>query len=306
MKNIFYILLSLVIFSACKLEDESANDGELKIVCTTSMIGDCYKTILGDFAEVSVLMGPGVDPHLYDPRPSDLEALNTADIIIYNGFHLEGKFIDKFEKLSESKKVIALGDFVKDQSYSASQFANAKDPHFWFDPEMWTEALTKTTDSIVKLYPEHAVEINEKFNAYRAKITEATKEVTQILSLLPKDKRILITSHDAFNYFGRSFDLKVEALQGISTLSEAGIKEVSELVEFIMEKNVHCIFVETSVSQKALRSVKENCAAKGYTVYFGEELFSDAMGEDGKLEGTYPGMLKANALRIQKGILSHD
>lgn len=306
MRYTVYILFTLLLLGACKIEDESANDGKIKVVCTTSMIGDCYRSVLGEVADVTVLMGAGVDPHLYDPRPSDLKALDEADIIIYNGFHLEGKFVDKFEKLAKTKKVIALSDFVEDQSFSSSQFANAKDPHFWFDPVMWTKALTKTTDSLSSIYPQHQEEIQEKFKNYSAKIVQAQKEVEQLLLEIPENKRILITSHDAFNYFGRFFNFRVEALQGISTLSEAGIKEVTNLVNFIIEKDVHCIFVETSVSQKALKSVKENCAANGYAVSFGEELFSDAMGENGKPEGSYPGMLKANAERIHKGILSHD
>lgn len=306
MKRIIGFIVILSVLTACKIEDQSKKDGKLKVVCTTSMIGDCFTHVLDSFAEVKVLMGPGVDPHLYDARPSDLKALDEADVIIYNGFHLEGKFVDKFEKLARNKKVIALGEFVEDKAHNASEFANAVDPHFWFDPQMWTEALAATLDSMVKIYPEHKEVWKANFESYQNEVKAAETFVETTIKNIPAEDRILITSHDAFNYFGRRFGVEVRALQGISTLSEAGIKEVSNLVDYIIMHEVKCIFVESSVSQKALKSVKENCAAQNYTVVFGEELFSDAMGEAGTPEGTYPGMLKANAQRIANGILNHD
>ncbi|SFT52334.1 manganese/zinc/iron transport system substrate-binding protein [Lishizhenia tianjinensis] len=306
MKKIVVLILILGLAVGCKLEDQAKNDGKLKVVCTTSMIGDCFLAVLDSMAEVTVLMGPGVDPHLYDARPSDLKALDEADVIIYNGFHLEGKFVDKFEKLARTKKVIALGDFVKEKAHAATEFANAIDPHFWFDPQMWAEALQATVDSLNKLYPEYQATWSTNFANYKKEVEAAETFVEEAMFEIPVEERVLVTSHDAFNYFGRRFGVEVKALQGISTLSEAGIKEVSNLVDFIIAHQVKCIFVESSVSQKALKSVKENCAAQGYTVAFGEELFSDAMGAAGSPEGTYPGMLKANAQRINKGILSHD
>lgn len=195
---------------------------------------------------------------------------------------------------------------MRDKAHSASEFANAVDPHFWFDPEMWSSALSQAMDSLYVVYPTHKAQWQQNFSNYQSRIDEANELVKKAIASIPLDQRVLVTSHDAFNYFGRSFGVEVKALQGISTLSEAGIKDVTNLVDFIIQNEVKCIFVESSVSQKSLKSVKENCEAQNYALAIGEELFSDAMGEQGTFEGTYPGMLITNAQRIQKGILSHD
>lgn len=300
-----YSFLFLVVFFGCKIETETRKSQKLKIVCTTSMIGDCIKNIVTDSTEVVSLMGAGVDPHLYDPRPSDLKALDKADVIIYNGFHLEGKFIEKFEKLKKNKTIIALSDFVEDKGIQNPDFVNSVDPHFWHNPIYWSQALVGTSAILQEIDKSNQKEIKENTDNYVSKLRQVYEDIQAKISSIPLENRILITSHDAFHYFGNCYNLEIKPLQGISTISESGLKQVSDLAEFIIENKVPSIFVESSVSHRSLESVKQNCAAQGYTVKIAEELFSDALGEEGGVGGTYIGMLLENARRIKIG-LSHE
>lgn len=301
MRYIYYFVLLITVFS-CKVEDKKQNNQKLKIVCTTSMIGNCIENMVTDDIEVVTLMGAGVDPHLYDPRPSDLKALDQADVIIYNGFHLEGKFIEKFEKLKRNKTVIALSDFVEEKGIHDPNFVNSIDPHFWHNPLFWSEALEGVSMKIQEISPKSKEKIAENTTNFVSEIKKTHERIKLDIESIPEQNRILITSHDAFHYFGNCYGLEIKPLQGISTLSESGLKQVSDLAQFIIDNQVPSIFVETSVSHRSLESVKQNCAAQGYEVIIAEELFSDALGEEGTQEGTYCGMLLENTNRIKRGL----
>ncbi len=304
MRIISFLILGLILLG-CKVDDSKGTDQKLRIVCTTSMIADGIQNIVTDDIEVLALMGAGVDPHLYDPRPSDLKALDKADVIIYNGFHLEGKFIDKFEKLRKGKTIIALSDFIKEKGIINPDFVNSVDPHFWHNPLYWSQALNGASFVLQQIAEENSAQIKENTTVYSAQIEKAYQEIKEDMLRIPEENRILITSHDAFHYFGNCYGLKIKPLQGISTLSESGLKQVSDLAQFIIKNKVSSIFVESSVSHRSLESVRQNCAAQGYTVKIAEELFSDALGEEGGVGGTYLGMIRENAKRIKKG-LSHE
>lgn len=304
MRIISVLVLGLILLG-CKVDDSKGADQKLRIVCTTSMIADGIQNIVTDDIEVLSLMGAGVDPHLYDPRPSDLKALDKADVIIYNGFHLEGKFIDKFEKLRKGKTIIALSDFVKEKGIINPDFVNSVDPHFWHNPLYWSQALNGASLVLQQIAEENIAQIKENTAVYSAQIEKVYQEIKEDMLHIPEENRILITSHDAFHYFGNCYGLKIKPLQGISTLSESGLKQVSDLAQFIIKNKVPSIFVESSVSHRSLESVQQNCAAQGYTVKIAEELFSDALGEERGVGGTYLGMLRENAKRIKKG-LSHE
>lgn len=308
MKNTIILILSAIFLFSCKYEAETKTDSSstnkiLKIVCTTSMIGDAINNIASDSMSVTTLMGAGVDPHLYSPKPSDLKALNEADIIIYNGLHLEGKMIETFDELAKTKHVLLFSDGVNESDIIHSDaFEASVDPHFWFDTDMWRKSIGYVSDELIKIQPNCKEQIDSKTKNYLINLVETNAFIVQMIEEIPEEKRILVTSHDAFSYFGRKFGVEVKGLQGISTLSESGIKEVNDMIDFIIEKKLPAIFVESSVSQKTLKSVQEGCLSKGFEVKIGGELYSDALGAKGTPEGTYEGMLRANVITFHNAL----
>ena len=288
-------LISLLLMSSCK--PNTADDGTFKIVTTTGMLGDVTKAIVGDKAEVNSLMGPGVDPHLYKATQGDLRLLREADIVIYNGLHLEGKMGEVLEKLGQfpNKQVIAAAEVVDTGNLIVVDENNQIfDPHLWFDVALWTQTIDPILVSIIEFDPE-----NEKFyttNANNKKETLLTLDgwVQNEISSIPEQQRILITAHDAFAYFGEAYNIRVQGLQGISTIAEAGIKDVTSLVNQLVNEQIKAVFIESSVPKKTIEAVVEGANAKGHTVAIGGTLYSDAMGEAGTPEGTYEGMVKHN------------
>lgn len=273
------------------------------IVSTTGMIGNALNVLLKDKANVTSLMGPGVDPHLFKASQGDLSKLTNADMIFYNGLHLEGKMGDIFENMANRKPVIAVTDDIeRTKLRKVAAFNNNYDPHIWFDVEMWIDAVNKIARELIKVYPEHTQFITTNLNQYISELMELHKWVTAEISTINKPQRVLITAHDAFGYFGLAYDIEVLGLQGISTLSEPGLRDVSELVETITERKINAVFVETSVSQRSINAVIEGCRANGFDVKNGGYLFSDAMGEAGTPEGNYIGMVKSNVNTIVKAL----
>jgi manganese/zinc/iron transport system substrate-binding protein len=240
-------------------------------------------------------MGPGVDPHLYKASHSDIGLLSNADVIVYNGLHLEGKMSDVLHKLANQKTVIAMSDGLSTSEIRAiNADADVYDPHFWFDLDLWTKGVQHLETTLAKRFPSHADELHQNAERFKHDVDSIKTYCEGIIASLPREKRILITSHDAFYYFGSSFDFTVKGLQGISTLSESGLKDVTDMVNYIIDNKVKAVFVENSVPQKALRSVIDGCASKGHTVEIGGELFSDALGANRTPEGTYLGMIQYN------------
>lgn len=305
MKYPYLIIASLFVFSfGCNTNTTDSPENEKPVVvATTSIVADIAKNICSDFADVKSLMGPGVDPHLYKASHGDIELLTNADVVIYNGLHLEGKMSEILEKLKSSKTVIAVSDGVDDASIrTINEEADVHDPHIWFDVSIWSNGVQHVSESLKKKYPSHKDQIEKNTSTYLNAIDSVNKECIKLVESLAIEKRILITSHDAFEYFGRSYDFKVRGLQGISTLSESGLKDVTDMVNFIIDNKIKAVFVENSVPQKALRSVIDGCKAKGHDVTVGGELFSDALGADRTPEGTYLGMIYFNVETVINGL----
>lgn len=277
---------------------------KLTVVTTTTMITDLVKDVGGDRIGVTGLMSPGVDPHLYKATAGDVRSLQKAELIFYNGLYLEGKIGDVLIKLSrKGKKVYAISEGIaEDRLLEPPEFAGHYDPHIWFDPRMWVDAVEVVVQGLSLSDPDNANFYRESGDRVAANYEKLFGWATRELENIPPTQRILITSHDAFNYFGNAFDFKVVGVQGISTTTEAGLADIAKTVDFIRENQVRAIFVESSVSPATISRISIDA---GVTI--GGELYSDAMGIPGETEtrdgdtydlGTYEGMLKHNVYRI--------
>lgn len=295
---IFSVLLLALV--GCQHNAEpAARAKKLRLVATTGMVGDLARRIGGDDIELKVLMGPGVDPHLYKASPGDIRALRDADLVLYNGHHLEGKMTEVFESLGKQKAVVAVTSAVPQDKLL--KFGDTPDPHIWFDVELWTAGCEVVGNALGELLPAKKEVFNQEAATYATELKALDSEVkVQLAQLGPKG--ILVTSHDAFGYFGRAYGLEVHAVQGLSTDSEAGLQEINQLVNLIVTKKVPTIFTESSVSPKNMEALREGAAARGWTVKFGEPLYSDAMGGPGTGADTYPGMVRANAKAVLDGL----
>jgi manganese/zinc/iron transport system substrate-binding protein len=294
----FWLLLLL---AACQSSDKKNSDEKLKIVTigTTGMIADALRELSGDRAENTLLMGPGVDPHLYKVTQGDLAKLREADIIFYNGLHLEGKMGEVLEKLAAQKKVVAFSDGVeREQLRHSGEQEGAYDPHIWFDVALWSKAVSYAARQL-----EQADTSNKEYYAanaalYLQRLDSLDHWVGATIRTIPVESRLLITAHDAFGYFGEAYGIEVKGLQGISTVSDYGLSDVKSLVDLIVQKKIKAIFVEASVSDRSIRAVVEGCRARGHEVRIGGTLYSDSMGSAGTPEATYIGMVSSNVNTI--------
>ncbi len=298
MKKYIYAIALLLVVS-CKQKEKSKN-GKLQVVTTTTMITDLVKNIGGDKLEVKGLMGAGVDPHLYKASEGDVGKLFNADVIIYNGIHLEGKLEEVFEKMRhQNKETIAVSDAIEKSTLIESAFfASNYDPHIWFDISNWKIITKFLVKKLSALDVKNAGFYQENANAYLKKLATLKEEITATINPLPIEKRILVTAHDAFNYFGKAFQFNVVGLQGLSTATEAGVKDVQKMASFIIENKVKSIFVETSVPKRTVEALQEAVKSKGHEITIGGTLYSDALGDTGTVEGTYIGMYKHNVKTI--------
>ena len=296
-KNILIVFVLVTIFS-CK--NETNTNGKLNVVSTTSMITDLVKNIGGDYVNLQGLMGSGVDPHLYKASEGDVTKLVDANVIFYNGLHLEGKLVEVFEKMgSATKTPIALGEELdKNTLIGSDYFASNYDPHVWFDINYFKQFAQKVTQVLSEKDPENADNFKANETQYLAKLDELQSKIKATIETLPKEKRILVTAHDAFNYFGKAYDFEVVGLQGLSTATEAGVQDVQKLSAFIIEKNIKAVFVESSVPKRTIEALQAAVNSKGHDVEIGGTLYSDALGNAGTLEGTYVGMFEYNVNTI--------
>ena len=296
-KNITFILFAVALLS-CK--NNAGTTGKLQVVTTTSMITDLVKNIGGDLIEINGLMGAGVDPHLYKASEGDVNKLYKADIIIYNGLHLEGKLVEVFEKMENQDKIqVPLAEFLDEKTLIGSEyFVSNYDPHVWFDIQYFKQFANKVTDALSKADPANAVSFKENEKAYLGKLDNLELQVKAKIASLPPEKRILVTAHDAFNYFGKAYGFEVVGLQGLSTATEAGVQDVQRLSQFIIDKQVTAIFVESSVPRRTIEALQAAVKSKGAQVEIGGSLFSDALGNTGTPEGTYTGMFTYNVNTI--------
>jgi len=281
------------------------DDDAIKVTTTVGMIADIVRNVGGDRVAVTGLMGPGVDPHLYKPSASDVDKLASADIVFYGGLHLEGRMEDTFEGVSRSgiPTFAVTADIPEDQLLTAGE---QHDPHVWFDVQLWITATDTVTNRLADTFPDDADLFRANAETYRAQLEELDAYVRTQAERVPEAQRVLVTAHDAFQYFGRAYGFEVRGLQGISTASEAGAGDVQELIDFIVERQIRAIFVESSVSPATIEAVQQGAQARDWEVTIGGQLFSDAMGEEGTPEGTYIGMVTANIDTIVGALLGED
>lgn len=295
------LLLSLLVitFFSCKKEGENENK-KLNIVTTTSMITDLVKNIGGDLIEIKGLMGSGVDPHLYKASEGDVSKLVNADVIFYNGLHLEGKLVEVFEKMGHKNiKTIAIGESLEKNTLIGSDyFASNYDPHIWFSVENWKTITAFVVKKLIEIDPKNAKDFEINGKKYLTQLETLESNLKNKIATIPKEKRILVTAHDAFSYFGKAYDFTVVGLQGLSTTTEAGVQDVQKIAKFIIEKQVKAIFVESSVPKRTIEALQAAVESKGHKVTIGGTLFSDALGNANTKEGTYIGMFEYNVNTI--------
>ncbi|MEX2381278.1 MAG: zinc ABC transporter substrate-binding protein [Opitutales bacterium] len=275
-----------------------------KVGATVGMISDVVMNVAGDNADVSGIIGEGVDPHLYKPTSSDVKMLQASDIIFYSGLNLEGKMGDVLVRMATSgKPVTAVTEtLLESGKYVMTDQADHYDPHVWMDVSGWIQATGVISESLQKFDPRNAAIYQKNAAEYSAELQKLHEYGRRVFATIPKERRVLVTAHDAFNYMGRAYNLEVRGIQGISTESEAGLKDINDLVDFLVDQNIPAVFVESSVSRKNVRALIEGAKAKSHNVKIGGELFSDAMGETGTYEGTYIGMLDHNITTIVRAL----
>ena len=291
------LMVSILVWAGCdpKEQPDASTLGKIRVVTTIGMVTDIVKNVGGERVEVTGLMGPGVDPHLYKASAGDVQRLTSAQLIFYNGLHLESKMGDVLDKMSGNTRTVAVTDAV-DRSLllTPPEFEGQYDPHLWFDVTLWMKAVGTVRDTLSEFDSDNTLMYWTNAERYLAKLAELHEYVKTQVERVPSEQRVLVTAHDAFNYFGKAYGFEVRGLQGISTATEAGIADVQELATFIAERRIPAIFVESSVSTRSLEAVKAAVKSRGFDVKIGGELFSDAMGNEGTPEGTYIGMVRHN------------
>ncbi|NEN24136.1 zinc ABC transporter solute-binding protein [Cryomorpha ignava] len=295
-----YLLFCLIISVGCT---SAPNEGsqKLKIVCTTGIIADAVSEITNDSCIVISLMGPGTDPHLFKPTKESLDDMASADIIVSNGLHLEGRMQDILHKLERTKKVIFLGEALDSETkLYGDEAKKIPDPHIWFDVEIWKTVITYLGDELLQVAPECTDP--ERIIAYTTQLEDLDIWVSEEMSSIPEPQRVLITAHDAFSYFGRAYNTEVIGLQGISTMAEYGIRDVTNLVDLVISREIKAAFVETSVSSRSIEAVIAGCKDRGYNVKEGGSLYSDALGGKDSGAATYIDMVKTNVSTIKKAL----
>ncbi|TXG37037.1 metal ABC transporter solute-binding protein, Zn/Mn family [Seonamhaeicola maritimus] len=296
MKKHLIIFLCITLLFNCK--SEKKEDGKLNVVTTTTMITDLVKNIGGNHINLQGLMGSGVDPHLYKASEGDVTKLANADVIFYNGLHLEGKLVEVFEKM-KNKKTVAVSDVLdKTTLIGSDYFASNYDPHIWFNIDYWKQVTNYIVKTLSEELPEQKAVFETNGKNYLGQLLALQENVETTINTLPKNQRILVTAHDAFNYFGKSFEFEVVGLQGLSTATEAGVQDVQNLSAFIIEKKVKAIFVESSVPKRTIEALQAAVRSKDHEVSIGGTIYSDALGDAGTVEGTYIGMYEYNVNTI--------
>ncbi len=289
------LLFSLGGCSASDVSNGGTESGKIRVTTTIGMINDIVKNVGGEHVETIGLMKSGVDPHLYKASQGDIKKLDTADMIFYNGLHLEGKMVDIFEKMAKKKPTIAVTKNIpKSKLHAPLDGSQDVDPHVWFNVKHWISATETVAEELSAFDKQHASDYKQNAERYIEKLRQLDDYVTKQIATIPKQTRVLVTAHDAFGYFGEEYGIKVMGLQGISTASEYGSKDVSELRDYLVKNKIKAVFVESSVPKKAIEAVIEGAKEKGHAIKIGGELFSDAMGAEGTEEGTYIGMVKHN------------
>lgn len=300
-------LLALALVVGCgPIEPPRARvlDGEtISVVTTIGMITDAVERVGGERVEVEGLMGPGIDPHLYKASEGDLRRLERADVIFFGGLHLEAKMADVLERIGERRATQAVTDAIpRTRLLRPAAFQGQYDPHVWFDVTLWMKAVEQVRDRLSELDPGSTDLYRRNADAYLAELRDLDDYVHEQALRVPERHRVIVTAHDAFNYFGVAYGFEVRGLQGISTAAEAGAGDVQRLARFIAGNRIPAIFVESSVSSRTIQALREAVRARGFDVEIGGSLYSDAMGDPGTPEGSYVGMVRHNVDTIVEGL----
>lgn len=292
--------LAASLIAGCSAVDPQLNvdiaQRKVRIVATVGMVADVVRIVGGERVQVKGLMGPGVDPHLYKASEGDVLALGQADVIFYAGLHLEAGMTRVLERMKESDRLaVAVTRSIDRARLSAPpEFAGQYDPHVWFDVSMWLQTVDVIRDTLIATDPGSSALYGANAERYRAELAQLHSYVQQQVERIPPQQRVLVTAHDAFSYFGRAYGFEVIGLQGISTEAEASTADVQRLTDLIIRRQVPAVFIESSVPQRTIEAVQAAVRARGHSVRVGGELFSDAMGRQGTVEGTYIGMVTHN------------
>ena len=307
---LFGLLLSLLIGGCARQTNPGGaadfSDRKMRVVVTTNIIGDLVRQVAGDHVALTTLMGPGIDPHLYRASEGDVQTMVQADLVLYNGLHLEGKMTDVFAQMNQrSVPTTALAEAAVPDSLliPSAEYASSYDPHVWFDVALWGRVARHVGDVLAARDTAHAATYRQNAAAYAQRLDSLDQYVTAQARRVPDERRVLITSHDAFRYLGRAYDIEVRGLQGISTASEAGTRDVQNLADFVAERRIPALFVESSVSPRGIQAVQEAVRARGFDVTVGGTLYGDALGNRGSPTGTYVGALRHNIDAIVEGLL---
>lgn len=299
--------LLLLLLAGCGTESARETPAKPRVVATTTLVGDLVRHIAGDAVELTVLMPAGVDPHTFKPSTADLGNIAKADLVFYNGLHLEGKMVELFEDKLKDRAIPVTRDIPKEKllAWEDGQ-SGAFDPHIWFDVRLWCHAGATVHDVLAQKLPSQAPALKQRFEQYDAQLASLHDEVRAKLAGIPVDRRVLITSHDAYSYFGKAYDVEVRGLQGISTETEAGLASINAAVDFILSRKIPAIFVESSVSHKTIERVQADVRARGFDVKIGGEIYSDALGaateHPGLAVDTYIGMVRYNVETLCKAL----
>lgn len=298
------LLAAFVVAGGLGSAPVAAKDGKLNVVATTGMIADIVRSVGGDRVTVRQLMGQGVDPHLYKATRSDIAAMLNADVVFYNGLLLEGKMTDAFVRVATSgRPVFAVTELIEeDYLIEPAGVSGHYDPHVWMDPQAWSKAVPVVRDKLSANDPEGAALFRENAERYLAELQRLDTYAEKTLDSVPTARRVLVTAHDAFNYFGKRYDFEVLGIQGLSTESEAGLKKIEELVSLIVERRIPAVFIESTIPQRSVKALVAGAEAQGHDVVIGGELYSDAMGAPGTYEGTYVGMIDHNITTIARAL----
>lgn len=294
-------LLVLVAASALVPLAARAQGDPIRVTATVGMIADAVANVGGDHVDVTTLMGPGIDPHLYKPSANDIDALGDTDLIVYGGLHLEGRMVDLFEKIPRlGIPTVAVGEAVPPERLL--HVDGSDDPHIWFSVPLWRLAVEAIHTALAEHFPDHAASFDANAAAYDEDLAALDAYVRDQTATVPEERRVLVTAHDAFAYFGHEYGYDVHAIQGFSTATEAGAGDIQDLADFLAEREIPAIFVESSVPRSTIEALREATRSRGWDVAIGGELYSDAMGTAGTPEGTYLGMVTHNIDTIVAGL----
>jgi len=284
----------LLLMVSCKPVEERSNQ-KYHIVTTTNILADAVKVLVRDSAEVESLMAIGVDPHLYKTSQRDLDKLFDSDLVIYQGLFLEGKMNEVLRKFARTNAVMSVESFLSPTLLLRDEaFENSVDPHIWFDPSIWKEVMRGLAAELIRINPQWDTYLQQNLKEYEEQMDTLDMELKKMIEELPEDRRILVTAHDAFAYFGEAYGLEVKGLQGLSTLSEPGLNDVTQLVQYITRNSIRAIFSEQSISPRGVRALVEGCRRNGHEVMLAGPLYTDSLGEPEGPAGTYLDMLRYN------------